>query len=81
MMKKKGRRKKKRMVRQSLVKEQIQEVIRTHTASKPFRLPKEDHGVIPLVHKRLATPQGSKYPTLSEQWCGFFYVSQEPNRS
>ena len=28
---------------------------------------------------RLATPPGSTSPTLFEQWCGFFYVRQEPD--
>ena len=27
---------------------------------------------------RLATPTGSTSPTIFEQWCGFFYVPQEP---
>ena len=29
---------------------------------------------------RLATPPGSTSPTLFEQWCGFFYVPQEPDK-
>ena len=29
---------------------------------------------------RLATPPGSTSSTLFEQWCGFFYVPQEPNK-
>ena len=29
---------------------------------------------------RLATPPGSESPTLFEQWCGFFYVPQEPDK-
>ena len=29
---------------------------------------------------KLATPPGSKSPTLFEQWCGFFYVPQEPDK-
>ena len=30
--------------------------------------------------ERLATPPGSTSPTLFEQWCGFFYVPQEPDK-
>ena len=29
---------------------------------------------------RLATPPGSTSPPLFEQWCGFFYVPQEPDK-
>ena len=29
---------------------------------------------------RLTTTPGSTSPTLFEQWCGFFYVPQEPNK-
>ena len=29
---------------------------------------------------RLATSPGSTSPTLLEQWCGFFYVPQEPDK-
>ena len=29
---------------------------------------------------RLATPPGSEFPTLFEQWCGFFYIPQEPDK-
>ena len=29
---------------------------------------------------RLDTPPGSTTPTLFEQWCGFFYVPQEPDQ-
>ena len=29
---------------------------------------------------RLATPPGSGSPTLFEQWCGFFYIPQEPDK-
>ena len=29
---------------------------------------------------RLTTPPGSTPPTLFEQWCGFFYVPQEPGK-
>ena len=29
---------------------------------------------------RLATPPGSESPTLFEQWCGFFYIPQEPDK-
>ena len=29
---------------------------------------------------RLATPPPSTSPTLFEQWCGFFYVPQEPDK-
>ena len=29
---------------------------------------------------RLTTPPGSTSPTLFEQWCGFFYVQQEPDK-
>ena len=31
------------------------------------------------AQERLATPPGSKSPTLFEQRCGFFYVPQEPD--
>ena len=30
--------------------------------------------------RRLTTTQGSTSPTLFEQWCGFFYVPQEPDK-
>ena len=29
---------------------------------------------------RLATPTGSTSPTIFEQWCGFFYIPQEPGK-
>ena len=29
---------------------------------------------------RLTTPPGSTFPTLFKQWCGFFYVPQEPDK-
>ena len=45
-------------LRQLVAKQRIQEVILTYTARQPFRLLKEDHGVIPLAQERLATPQG-----------------------
>ena len=32
------------------------------------------------AQERLATPSGSTSPTLLEQWFGFFYVPQEPNK-
>ena len=31
------------------------------------------------TQERLATPLGSTSPTIFEQWCGFFYVPQEPD--
>ena len=30
--------------------------------------------------ERMATPLGSTSPTLFEQWCGFFYIPQEPDK-
>ena len=30
---------------------------------------------------RLAAPPGSTLPTLFEQWCGFFYVPQDPDKT
>ena len=35
--------------------------------------------VMCCVVLRLTTPPGSTSPTLFEQWCGFFYVPQEPD--
>ena len=32
------------------------------------------------AQERLAIPLGSTYPALFEQWCGFFYVPQEPDK-
>ena len=32
------------------------------------------------AQERLATPPGSMSPTLFKQWCGFFYVPQEPDK-
>jgi len=32
------------------------------------------------AHERLTTPPGSMSPTLFEQWSGFFYVPQEPDK-
>ena len=32
------------------------------------------------AQKRLAVPPRSTSPTLFEQWCGFFYVPQEPDK-
>ena len=32
------------------------------------------------AQERLAIPPGSTSPTLFEQWCGFFYVPQEPDK-
>ena len=32
------------------------------------------------AQERLATPPGFTFPTLFEQWCGFFYVQQEPDK-
>ena len=32
------------------------------------------------AQERLTTPSGSTSPTLSEQWCGFFYAPQEPDK-
>ena len=31
------------------------------------------------TQERLATSPGSTSPALFEQWCGFFYVPQEPD--
>ena len=35
--------------------------------------------VMCCVVLRLTTPPGSTSPILFEQWCGFFYVPQEPD--
>ena len=32
------------------------------------------------AQERLATPPGSTSPTLFDQWCGFLYVPQEPDK-
>ena len=32
------------------------------------------------AQERLTTPSWSTSPTLSEQWCGFFYTPQEPDK-
>ena len=32
------------------------------------------------AQERLTTPSWSTSPTLSEQWCGFFYAPQEPDK-
>ena len=52
---------------------------------------KNDHEVIPILRslladithpaqERLATPPRSMSPTLFKQWCGLFYVPQEPDK-
>ena len=52
---------------------------------------KEDYEVIPVsrslltaepnpAQERFATTPGSTTPTLFKQWCGFFYVPQEPDK-
>ena len=32
------------------------------------------------AQERLAIPPGSTSPTLFKQWCGLFYVPQEPDK-
>ena len=49
-----------------------------------MRLPLYEDLSLQIGHpakERLPTPPGSTAPTYFEPWCGFFYFSQEPDRS
>ena len=63
---------------------------RMHSLQVAILLLKEDHEVIPILRSPLIdnppspakvghTP-GVYVPALFEQWCGFFYVPQEPDK-
>ena len=54
-----------------------------HTLFTGIRYDHEVDLSLQITHpaqERLATPPGSTSPTLFEQWCGYFYVPQEPDK-